>query len=353
MEDLLKNSDWSVALIQSLPDGIVVISGDGRILFFNLGAERITGWTITSALGRIINEVLPLAAGNGDILDHLQGSATVIPPLNVLTRAGQDVTVAISTASLNLPESEGRQIVLVIRDITAEDAAQHLRSYFLANISHEFRTPLSALKASVELLLEGIKEFSLDETLELVKSIHFSLTALQTLIDNLLESVSIEAGRFRIRRRPTDLTQMIKEAQILMKPLLERRNQALVIHLPPHLPKVEVDAMRLTQVLVNLLSNASKYSPIGQPIEISLSLEENNAFKVSISDRGPGIPSVDKVDIFRRFIRRDEKDKAQYGIGLGLAVVKMIVESHGGTVAMDDRPGGGSIFWFTIPFQEN
>jgi len=108
---------------------------------------------------------LPLAAGNGDILDHLQGSATVIPPLNVLTRAGQDVTLAITTASLNLPESEGRQSVLVIRDITAEDAAQHLRSYFLANISHEFRTLLSALKASVELLLEGVTEFSLDETL--------------------------------------------------------------------------------------------------------------------------------------------------------------------------------------------
>ena len=353
MEDLLKNSDWSKALIQSLPDGIVVISGDGRILFFNLGAERITGWTVTTALGRIINEVLPLAARNGDILDHLQGSASAIPPLNVLTREGQDVTLAITTASLNLPESEGRQIVLVIRDITAEDAAQHLRSYFLANISHEFRTPLSALKASVELLLEGVREFSLDETLELVKSIHFSLTALQTLIDNLLESVSNEAGRFRIRRRPTDLNLMIKEAQILMKPLLERRNQALVTYLPPHLPKVDVDAMRLTQVLVNLLSNASKYSPIGQPIEISLSLEENNAFKVSISDRGPGIPSEDKIDIFRRFIRRDEKDKAQYGIGLGLAVVKMIVESHGGTVAMDDRPGGGSIFWFTIPIQEN
>ena len=88
MRDLLKNSGWSEALIQSLPDGIVVISGDGRILFFNLGAERITGWTTTAASGRIINEVLSLAAGNGDILDQLQGSATVIPPLNVLNSSG-------------------------------------------------------------------------------------------------------------------------------------------------------------------------------------------------------------------------------------------------------------------------
>jgi two-component system, OmpR family, phosphate regulon sensor histidine kinase PhoR len=353
MTDFSKNSDWSEALIQSLPDGIVVINDGGQIIFFNQIAERITGWTTTAALGKTINEVLPLAAGNGYILDHLQSSATVIPPLNVLARQGQDITVAITTASLNLPESKARQIVLVIRDITAEDAAQHLRSYFLANISHEFRTPLSALKASVELLLEGVREFSLGETLELVNSIHFSVTALQTLIDNLLESVSIEAGRFRIRRRPTDLNEVITGAQILMKPLLERRNQRLIISLPPHLPKVDVDAMRLTQVLVNLLSNASKYSPIDQPIEISLSLQEKNAFKISISDRGPGISSEDKANIFRRFIRRDEKDKAQYGIGLGLSVVKTIVESHGGTVALDERPGGGSIFWFTIPIQEN
>ena len=104
---------------------------------------------------------------------------------------------------------------------------------------------------------------------------------------------------------------------------------------------------------MNLLSNASKYSPIDQPIEISLSLQEKNAFKISISDRGPGISSEDKANIFRRFIRRDEKDKAQYGIGLGLSVVKTIVESHGGIVALDERPGGGSIFWFTIPIQEN
>jgi len=354
MVDSLDISNCSESLIQCLPDGIVVVNGKGQVIFLNQSAERITGWRIAEVLGKSVNSVLPLSAGKGQFLEYLSHSAALMPPLSVVNRSGQDVMLAITTTALKVPESDSPYTVLVIRDITAEDAVQKLRSYFLANISHEFRTPLSALKASVELLLDnGVRNFSVDETLELVKSIHFSVTALQTLIDNLLENVSIEAGRFRIRRRPTDLDQIVVDAKALMMPLLERRNQTLILNLPKNLPVANVDPMRLTQVLVNLLSNASKYGPIDQPIELSLSLETNNLLRISVSDRGLGIPEEDKPNIFRRFVRLDENDKAQYGIGLGLSVVKTIVESHSGRVGLDERPGGGSIFWFTIPLQES
>ena len=177
---------------------------------FNRSAERITGWSTAEAMGKSINEVLPLAAGKGQFLERL--SAATIPPINAMNRDGRDITLAVTTAGLDLPEGTPRRSVLVIRDVTTEDAAQRLRSYFLANISHEFRTPLSALKASVELLLEGVDSFTLDETLELARSIHFSVSSLQTLVDNLLESVSIEAGRFRIRWRATDIGVLVAEA---------------------------------------------------------------------------------------------------------------------------------------------
>ena len=136
-----------------------------------------------------------------------------------------------------------------------------------------------------------------------------------------------------------------------MKPLLERRNQTLITSLPDGLPRLSVDPMRLTQVLVNLLSNASKYGPIDQPIELALDLRQENTLKISVADRGSGIPAEDKQNIFRRFVRLDEKDNAQYGIGLGLSVVKTIVESHGGAVGLDERQGGGTTFWFTIPLE--
>ena len=350
MSELLHDPNWAATLIQALPEGIVTLDASGLVVTFNRGAERITGWSESEAAGRSINLLLPLGTGKGAFLERLEHSGA-IPPINAVDRKGNDITLAVTTTSLETPQGSPLT-VLVLRDITAEDAAQRLRSYFLANISHEFRTPLSALKASVELLLEGVDGFSLSETLELVRSIHFSVTSLQTLVDNLLESVSIEAGRFRIRRRATDLPTLINEASALMKPLLERRNQALITHLPGHLPQVSVDPMRLTQVLVNLLSNASKYGPIDEPIDLTLELYKRKALKISVSDRGSGIPADDKNTIFRRFVRLDEKDKAQYGIGLGLSVVKTIVEGHGGTVGMQERVGGGSTFWFTIPLEE-
>jgi K+-sensing histidine kinase KdpD len=227
-----------------------------------------------------------------------------------------------------------------------------LRSYFLANISHEFRTPLTALNASVELLLEDIEELSLAEIAELLNSIHLSVTGLQTLIDNLLESTSIEAGRFRIRCQPTDLGDVVTDALQVMKPLLERRKQNLSLAIPARMPLVSVDPTRLTQVLVNLLSNASKFSPMESIIELRLKIANERTLRISISDQGPGIPLPDRSKLYHRFTRLGETERAQYGIGLGLSVVKAIIEAHHGEVGMEERPGGGSVFWFTIPLEE-
>ncbi|HEX8991315.1 MAG TPA: ATP-binding protein [Anaerolineales bacterium] len=347
MSEFVQTPAWTEALVQSLPEGILTLDASGQVLFLNHTAERITGWRMSEACGSSINQILPLGAGKGQILERLH-SGTPLPPINALNRKGQDVTLAITAADLDVPAGFPPQRLLVIRDVTVEDADRRLRSYFLANVSHEFRTPLSALKASVELLLDGVGTFTTAEMLELIRSIHFSVTSLQTLVDNLLESVSIEAGRFRIRPRPTDVALLVAEASALMNPLLERRNQKLIATIPENLPKLSVDPMRLTQVLVNLLSNASKYGPADEPIELAIE-PGKDAVKISVSDHGSGIPSDEKEYVFHRFIRLGDKDSTQYGIGLGLSVVKTIIESHGGAVGLEPRPGGGSIFWFTIP----
>jgi PAS domain S-box-containing protein len=335
-------------LIQSITEGIILLDSDGQVTFFNRSAERIIGWTVEDALGKSIDEILYPEVGKGKFIDHLT-STEKMSLVNIINRRGDEIMLAVTSAHLNSPASLPSKIALVFRDVTEEDAAQRLRSYFLANISHEFRTPLSALKASVELLLEEIEDLSKAETIELVKSLHFSVTGLQTLIDNLLESVSIEAGRFHIRRRPTDLHDLVADAHQLMQPLLERRNQQLLTDIPADIPIAEVDPMRLTQVLVNLISNASKYGPMDKPIDLQVRPENVSMLRFSVSDQGSGISAVDQENVFRRFIRLDEKDKAQFGVGLGLSVVKTIVESHGGRVGLEERPGGGSIFWFTLP----
>ena len=351
LEDLSRAKVWFETLIQSIVEGIVTVDNQGIVTSFNQGAERITGWYSFEVLGKSINNAFPIVESDGNFMQHIPRSGGV-QQLNVKTCGGQEVTLAVTGASFHSPKSGGDQMVLVLRDISEEEAARRLRSYFLANISHEFRTPLTALNASVELLLEDIEELSLAEIAELLNSIHLSVTGLQTLIDNLLESTSIEAGRFRIRCRPTDLGDVFTDALQVMKPLLERRKQNLSLAIPARLPLVSVDPTRLTQVLVNLLSNASKFSPMESTIELRLKIANEMTLRISISDRGPGIPLPDRSKLYQRFTRLGESERAQYGIGLGLSVVKAIVKAHHGEVGMEERPGGGSIFWFTIPLEE-
>ena len=134
-----------------------------------------------------------------------------------------------------------------------------------------------------------------------------------------------------------------------MQPLLTRRRQKLSLCKPDCLPTIQVDPTRLTQVLVNLISNASKYSPIGTQIELTLEKIENGKIRVTISDQGDGIPSKYKDQVFKRFVRLGNGDGTQYGIGLGLSVVKAIIEEHSGELGVENRQDGGSIFWFTLP----
>jgi PAS domain S-box-containing protein len=349
LEKLSQANAWLETLVGSIVEGIITVDTDDRITSFSQGAERITGWPSGEVIGRPINQVLRCDLPNDTLVDKglsHSGSRQV----NITTLNNREVTLSITSAKMPLSDGNSHEeFAMVLRDITEEKAIQNLRSYFLANISHEFRTPLSALNASVELLLDELEHYSLAEIRELLNSIHLSVSGLQTLIDNLLESMSIEAGHFKIRPKPTDLNTIVLDAVRVMEPLLNRRRQELLLKGWDRLSPVNVDPTRITQVLVNLISNASKFGPMGEEIILSLEKVNGRLLRVSVSDRGPGVSQNDREDIFKRFVQLDASGEAQYGIGLGLSVVKAIVERHGGEVGVSEREGGGSTFWFTIP----
>jgi PAS domain S-box-containing protein len=348
LHELAQARDWLNSLIQSIVEGVVTFDSQGRVTFLSQGAEVLTGWPAQEALGRHINELFTLADGRGDLfLDRIPAEGNK-RQIDVLTRSGKSVVLAVTGARLASPVSNSVQIALVLRDVTEEEARRHLRSYFLANISHEFRTPLSALNASIELLMDEEEALSAAEMRELLKPAYLSLLGLQTLIDNLLESSSIEAGRFTMRQRLVSLNHVLAEAIQIVTPLLERRHQSLALSEPATFVEVHADPTRLMQVVVNLLSNASKYSPLGEHIDLLVE-QGQDRLRVCVADRGPGVPPVERANLFRRFVRLNEQDGEQYGVGLGLYVVKVTVEAHGGRVGVDDRPGGGSVFWFELP----
>ncbi len=197
--------------------------------------------------------------------------------LQITTRSGQRKTFAVTGTQVIPPDSDTEQTVLVLRDITDEEMGRRLHSYFLGNITHEFRTPLSGLKASIELLVDETWIISSpDEIHELLNSVHLSVSGLQALVDNLLESVNIEAGRFSINRRPVDLNQVDGGGDSDHAAVARSPQPALIADRAARTAAVYADPTRLTQVIINLLANASKYGPQDETIDLELAKVESS-----------------------------------------------------------------------------
>jgi PAS domain S-box-containing protein len=348
LTSLQQEQSWSNQLLESIVEGIVTFDSEGKIHFFSHGAERITGQRRENVIGKSCDEVFQLPVGGISFREAIPVPRSK-QKLAISLADGHVTTLSITSARFHQTESDDHQTVLVLRDVSEEETVHRLLGQFLSNITHEFRTPLSALAALTELLLDQAPDLSPEELQELLASLHISVVSLQTLVDNLLESSSIEAGRFRVSPRPADLEKVIHDATSIMQPLMEKYHQHLVIDIAPSLPMVLADSRRTVQVLNNLLSNASKFGLSDAKITIRTQILQDQIC-VQVADQGPGITPEFREHIFSRFAYTGANhDNARAGAGLGLSVVKAIVEAQGGTVGVEPNSDGGSTFWFTLP----
>jgi two-component system sensor histidine kinase ResE len=351
LADLRQERDWVNHLLDSIVEGIMTLDADGRIAFFSQGAEEITGWARREALGRPVNDLFQVADSPAPFTQLLPVSGQK-ERIAVQLPDGRRLILAMTGAQLAPPAARHTEVALVFRDVTDEEALRRLLGHFLANVAHEFRTPLSALAASIEILLEESPDLSHEEFTELLNALHLGILGLQTLVDNLLESASIESGRFRVALRPTDLGQIVAEAAQTMLPLIHKHGQRLRLELPDNLPTALADGRRLTQVIVNLLSNAVKHGPDDAAIVLTATATPKQV-KISVADEGSGIPAEHRDDLFQWFMRRNpDEARPPFGIGLGLAVVKAVILAHNGRVGVEDRPDGGSLFWIELPLRK-
>lgn len=339
--------EWSESLIRSIHEGIITLDHSGKVVFFSDGAARIMQLKADEIIGKDLNHFLT-------VIDSSETPFTdFVPPENarrtVSVRSPQRETLTLALTRARQPDNG--QTTIVLHDITEETQRRSLQAYFLANVSHEFRTPLAGMKVSIELLLENIRYLTSAEINELLSSLYLSVTTLQRLIDNLLESSRIEANHLTLRRQPCELNHLLGDAVLLVQPFLNRRQQILHLEEPLTLPVLNLDPTRLTQVLVNLISNASKYSPMASTIDLTIDHQANELY-FAVNDRGQGLPEGQQQDVFKQFVRFSGDSKADHGTGLGLAVVKAIIEAHGGQVGVNPREGGGSVFWFKLPTGE-
>ncbi len=221
----------------------------------------------------------------------------------------------------------------------------------LSVVAHELRTPLSALVAGSELLVDQLETLNPDQLREMVSVIHRGTLWMQGLVENLLCASSISAGRFHLQRHWARSMALAAEVGPVVEPMLNKKQQVLRVSSRGALDHVWADSRRIGQVLVNLISNASKFSPAGQPIDLVFS-RRAKCLRVTVADRGPGLPPGRTTQLFEPFYRATPAVRSgKEGVGLGLAIVKSIVEAHGGRVGASNRRGGGALFWFELPLE--
>jgi len=260
--------------------------------------------------------------------------------------------------TVNLLETFADQSVLAIqnarlfREIEEKsrelaEASQH-KSQFLANMSHELRTPLNAILGYTELMADGAYGEPSEKMLGILKRLEANGRHLLGLINDVLDLSKIEAGQLELELSDycvQDITQTVRST---LEPLASDKKLAFKLELARELPPGHGDGRRLTQVLINLVGNAIKFTDAG---EVAIKAEANNgAFYVAVRDTGPGISAADQAKLFQEFQQADNAiTRKKGGTGLGLAISKRIIEMHGGKIWVESQPGQGTTFTFTLP----
>ena len=311
--------------IESLGDALVVTDAEG---------------VVTAANPRAAELMPSLTRGT----DAYAGDSPL--PAPELGLAG-DVAIEVAGRSLSatagrLPAPRGG-LVWTIRDVSERARLERMKSDFVATASHELRSPLTSIKGFVELL--GRSEALGDREREFVDVVLQSTDRLVELVNDLLDVARLEAGRMEIHARLFDLTGVIEEVAVLIGPRVEGKDQRLVLDLPPGLPKVLADPVRVRQVLVNLISNAHEYTDEGGTITV-IADGDGQEVELSVADDGHGMAQDDLDHVFDRFVRRDDTTG---GTGLGLAIVRSLVDLQGGTIEVHSQVGEGTVFTVRLP----
>jgi two-component system, OmpR family, phosphate regulon sensor histidine kinase PhoR len=336
----------SSAILRSMIEGVAVIDSKERVVFCNRAFAEILNIDAARCEGRPLVELvrqadlLDLARRALTSADSLQGSliiGTVMPR-----------SFAVTATPIKALEPAANGAVIVLHDITELRRLERVRQDFVANVSHEFKTPLTAIQGFAETLLGGALEDEKNNRrfLEIIRD---HAARLGRLTDDLLKLARIEAGKLEIQYQPVSVAELVEGCAATTLFKASQRNIALNLSYPPELPAVRGDAGLLREVLQNLLDNAVQYTSPGGRVDLSAATRDHEAV-ITVADTGIGIPLADQERIFERFYRVDAaRSREVGGTGLGLSIAKHIVEAHGGRLWVESTVGAGSRFHFSIP----
>ena len=346
----------SLILLPGQKDRLLIVGDEQIVNDMDVSAQRVAEWALDNRR----------MAGLGT--ENYPDSETLYVPLvaargavGVLCVRPEERGHALPAEQMHLMQTFANQTALAVeRARLAEEAQQaqvqveteRLRNALLSSVSHDLRTPLTAISGATSTLLESDDLDALTRR-ELIQSVYDEADRLNRLVRNLLDMTRLEAGTVQVHKE----WELIEEAVGGALNRLENQLAGRPVHtdLPADLPPAPFDGALIEQVLINLLENAIKYTPPGSPIDIAAHVEEKELI-VEVGDRGPGLAPGDQQRIFEKFYRaqryRAEAADAERGTGLGLTICRGILDAHGGRIWAENRPGGGAIFRFALPLGE-
>ncbi len=342
------------AIVDTIVDGILTIDEIGTIESVNPAALKIFGYREDEVVGQNVRLLMPQPyrrEHDGYLKRYRDtGEARIIGKgREVLGLRKDGSTFPLDLGVSGMEVNQSRMFTGIVRDITEQKRAETMKNEFVSTVSHELRTPLTSIKGSLGLIRSGVAGDFPENLTSMLDIAYNNSERLVLLINDILDMEKIEAGKMDFRRDNVELSALVRQAVADNLGFAETHDVTFRVVEDVPEAKVIADSGRLMQVMANLLSNAAKFSDPGSEIDISLS-QIGEAYRVSVTDRGAGIPDEYKDHIFEKFSQGDSSDTRQKGgTGLGLSICKAIIESHDGTMDFDSTLGHGSTFYFDIP----
>jgi two-component system phosphate regulon sensor histidine kinase PhoR len=341
---LTEERNLSSAILGSMVEGVAVVSGSERLVFANPGFSAILGIDASPQSGTALVETVRQSELIEAVRQVLRGEPRV--EAEVVTGTLRQHFFAATVASVTAGKTSGA--VIVLHDITDLRKLERVRRDFVANVSHEFKTPLTAIQGFAETLLAG----ALDDTQNRSRFLEIIVEhsrRLARLTDDLLKLSKMDADRLELEIGDVSVAKFVATCVETAQRRASEKNLALILQVPEDLPDIAADPRRLAEVLQNLLDNAMQYTLPGGQVTLSAEYAKREVI-FTVSDTGIGIPKVDQPRIFERFYRVDAaRSREVGGTGLGLAIAKHLVEVHGGRLWVESEIGQGSQFHFSVP----
>lgn len=334
------------AIVDSMAEGVIAVDGRGSVLLVNAVARTVLDLPAGELISRPAGEVVrhpPLQ----EVLQRMLRERQRLTLEMRVFHPEEHVLRIQGVPCQGSADAAGPAVVVVIQDITELHRYEQLRREFVANVSHELKSPLTGIRSLTETLLGGAVDDPANNR-RFLQLIDAESARLAGLVEDLLQLSLIESGAVPLHRLRVELLPLLRSLSAAFEPQLARRRVAVTLKVEPGLA-VQADPDRLRQILSNLLDNAIKYNREGGSVTIT-AVPEGEWVRVDIADAGVGIPAADLPRVFERFYRVDKaRSRELGGTGLGLSIVRHAVEAHGGRVWAQSDPQDGATFSFTIP----